>query len=215
MMSRGETGYKTLLNKGLVPSRPVALVDGWRQARDFLDGLIKDNQGIQNLVLDALGGFEFLCHEYIVNNKFDGIWGHGDQKGFSAFARGYHVSVPEFDKMVSRLERLHETGVGIVILGHVKTRTHTDPLQGSFDRYEADVHQKTWSVFHRWADHVLFGSFSSTTKGGVDDTSAEAERVIYTTKRDAYDAKHKGEMPDMIEIPDDPDEAFDRIFKYL
>jgi len=215
-MSRGETGYRSLLNLGLVPSIPGAVIDHWSEVIEWLDDLVEDQQGISTLVLDALDGFEFLAHEYVVNTSFEGNWGKADKTGFAAYGKGYDAAVPELERMTNRLEKIHERGVAIVILGHVRIRNHTDPLYGQYDRYETDVHWKSWGVFHRWADHVLFGAFTTTTRGGHDDKRKETGRSLFTSKRDAYDAKHKGhDIPHEIEIPDDPEEMARIIQKYF
>ena len=82
----------------------------------------------------------------------------------------------------------------------------------NFDRYVCDVHPKTWAATCKWADAVLFGNFltvvdkaAHTGKGkGVGGT----DRVIYTARRDAFDAKNRFGMPAELWLSDDPTESW-------
>lgn len=216
IMARGETGYATLLNAGRVPSVPAVTADSWDNLLGILDGLIAESSGVQTLVLDALGGFERLCHEHVCNRDFQGNWG---EKGFGSFNKGFDLSVTDWLGLLNRLDRINEKGVSIWLLSHVGVRSFKNPSGPDFDRYEAACHAKTWGVTHKWADAVLFGNFRTITdklKGeqrqkGIGGT----DRVVFTERRDAFDAKNRFGLPEELDIPADPAAAFELITSYI
>lgn len=216
IMARGETGYQTLHNAGRVPTIPCLLADSWDGLLAVLDGLVADPGDTKTLVLDALGGFERLCHEHVCARDFAGNWG---EKGFGAFAKGYDLAVTDWLGLLNRLDRINEQGVAVWLLSHVGVRPFKNPLGPDFDRYEAACHAKTWGVTHKWADAVLFANFRTVTatekgeqrKKGIGGT----DRVIFTERRDAWDAKNRFGMPEELDITGDPAEAFAAVNAYL
>src|SRR5690606_23939606 len=93
IMARGETGYETLLGSNRVPTLPRISVDNWLDLLASVSDVAKNPGDIKTLVLDALGGFETLCHEHICNTEYKGDWG---EHGFGSFQRGYTVSASEW-----------------------------------------------------------------------------------------------------------------------
>ncbi len=212
LMSRGETGYPTLLKAGLVPPIPSVELSTWIETLEQVDYLIQNPGQYQTVALDALGGFERLCHEHVCARDFNGEWG---DRGFQAYMRGYDVSISEWLLLLQRLDRLRNFGTEIVILSHAKVKTFKNPDGPDYDRYSADCHDKTWAVTAKWADDILFGTFqtvvldasgnmaSATTKGRKKGVGGD-QRMIYTQRRASYDAKNRWGMPHEIEISEQP-----------
>jgi len=217
LQARGETGYETLLGSGLVPSIDAARIDNWLGLLELIPTL----EGFGTVNLDAIGGFERLCHEFICDRDFNDDWG---EKGFVSYQKGYDIAITEWIKLLSALDRLHDKGVVIVILSHCKVKPFRNPMGADYDRYVSDVHDKTWSITSKWADAVLFGNFFTVVetarsnkpealkKGkGIGGT----ERVIYTERRDAFDAKNRYNLPPVIDIPNEPDKMWDTIWGHI
>lgn len=220
-MSPGETGYDTLLSSNLVPQVPAVSIESWTDLLGWCDELIKDPQGRKTLVLDALGGFERLCHEHVCHRDFKDDW---SDKGFSSYMRGYDVSVTDWLHLLARLERLNDAGMTIVILSHCKVKTFKNPLGADYDRYVADVHDKTWSPTAKWADVVLFGKFFTSVEvarstGNVAKDKGKGiggtERILYSQQRDAFDAKNRYGMPPELDMPNDPTAAWSTIWNAI
>ena len=214
LMAAGETGYETLLQAGRVPSVLTVTIGLWSDLLGVLDALIDKPLGIKTLALDAIGGFERLCHQHVCDRDFRGDWG---EKGFLGYNKGYELSVTEWLKLLVRLDRLRdEHNIGILLLSHCKVKMFKNPLGEDYDRYISDVHEKTWGSTHKWADAVLFGNFFTVIEknrpadkrgkgvGGVD-------RVLYTEHRDAFDAKNRFGLPPVLDIPDDPTQIWTTI----
>ena len=218
VMAHGETGYETLLGAGLVPAIPTVRIASWGGFLKLLDN-IRDAETppCKLLAIDEISGIERLCHEYICFKHFNGNW---DEKGFTSFQKGFDIAVPEWVAMLERLDAIHERGIPVVLLGHVQIRTFKNPVAEDYDRWVSNVHHKTWSVTHRWADVVLFGNFVSV----VDKDNPKAkkgkgiggtERVLYCEYRDAYDAKNRYGMSGEIAIPNDPSKTWATIWNAI
>jgi hypothetical protein len=87
-----------------------------------------------------------------------------------------------------------------------------------FDRFVCNIHHKSWGVTHKWADAVLFGNFFTVTeekkKNKIKGVGG-SDRVLYTERRDAFDAKNRFNMPEEIDIPDSPEKIWNEIWKHI
>ena len=211
LMAGDETGYLTLLSQGLVPNVLRGGFDTWQGFLEQLDEIANDaDSSIKTVVVDALGGFERMCHQHVCTRDFKGIWG---EKGFNSYQRGYEQSVNDWMGLLAKLDRIRNSKkAGIILLSHCQVRSFKNPLGPDFDRYVADIHVKTWSVTHRWADAVLFGNFPpviAEEKGRARGIGSDQKRVAYTQHTDAYDAKNRFGMEEEIEMPTDPSGMWD------
>lgn len=221
VMARGETGYSTLLGTGRVPQINVASIDAWADLLALIDGMIVDPQGCKVLGLDAMGGFERLCHELVCRRDFKGDWG---ERGFASFQKGYDISVGEWLNLLSRLDQLRRTqGTVIVLLSHARIRPFKNPMGPDYDRYAADVHDKTWAATSKWADAVLFGTFETVIEGGSTDGKGKKGkglgtgglRRVYTERRDAFDAKNRYGLEESFLMPEVPAETWGFIWSMI
>ena len=161
-------------------------------------------QDCKVLVLDALGGFERLCHEHVCQTEFKGKW--SDPKdGFMAWNKGYERSIGVWNQLLQQLDQLRESGVSVLLLSHCQVRPYHNPLGDDYDRFVSDCHPKTWGTTHRAADAVLFGTFFQVLKTDGPRAKADggSERVLYTEHTDTWDAKNRFGMAPSVEMPDD------------
>lgn len=195
-MSRGEMGYDTLLRAGRVPAVPAELIEDWDDLLSWLDALAANPQGRKTIVLDALGGFERLCHEKVCKRDFKNDWSDG---GFMSYHKGYDRAVGEWNNLLQRLEAIRQKHeVTTILLAHSRIRTFDNPMGAKFDRYECDVHPKAWATISRWADDILFAKFETIIdreKQGKGKGIGGTERIIYGEHRDAFDAKSQHGFP--------------------
>jgi len=209
LMAAGETGYLTLLGSGLVPQVPVAKIEGWAQLLATVDALAESpDTPCQTLVLDALSGFERMCHENVCKRDFKGEWG---EKGFGAYQKGYDLSVTDWLELLAKLDALRERrGATILLLSHCKVKTFKNPEAADYDRWVSDIHDKTWSATAKWSDAILFGNFYVAVEGGATGERPKkgkgvggTSRVLYCERRSAFDAKNRYGMPESIDVPAD------------
>lgn len=207
-MARGETGLETLIDAGQIaetPHFPEWLT--WTEAIESIESLFDQNE-FRTLVIDTLNGLERLCHEFVCERDYGGEWG---KQGFTSYMQGYDVALGEWRRLLSLLDRLREEKkMAIVCLCHTKVTTFKNPEGADFDRYQPAVHPKTWELTHRWADIVMFGNFYVTTEkdGARHKGRGGQQRVLYTQRHAAFDAKNRCGLPEEIEMGESPAEAW-------
>jgi hypothetical protein len=216
-MAGGETGYLTLLGAKRVPPVLSARVDNWPDLLAIIDELIELVPDIKTLVLDALGGFELMCHQHVCTRDFKGDWG---DRGFLSYHKGFELATKEWLKLLVKLDKIRSThGIAILILSHAQVRPFKNPVDEDYDRYAADCHTKTWGPTHRWADAVLFGNFHDEIEkpksGRPKGINCPAQRVVYTERRAAWEAKNRYGMPESFRLPDKPAESWDTISRAI
>ena len=119
-----------------------------------------------------------------------------------------------FLRKLGQLDRLRtERKMTVLLLCHTRVRPFRNPEGPDYDRYQPDVHEKTWGLSHKWADCVLFGNFETTVQ--VDKADAKkgkgtggACRLMYTERHAAYDAKNRLGLAPEIEMGSSPAEAW-------
>lgn len=205
MQSKGETGLDTLINAGRLPEIPH-----WSETQNFDDllaqigDLTTGEHNFKTLVIDTLNGAERMCHELVCQRDFRGEWG---DKGFASFGKGPEVSLADWRSLLTALDKLREQRrMAILCLCHTKVKPFRNPEGADYDRFQPDMHEKTWSLSHKWADAVLFMNFETfvdqkdaTKKGKA--TSSQA-RIMYAERRAAYDAKNRFGLPQEIVLGD-------------
>jgi len=215
LLLMSETGYDTLLSVGSVPSVAAELVESWTDLLRWLDDLAENPQGIKTIALDALGGYERMCHEHVCHREYGGNWG---EKGFLGWQRGFDRAVADWLGMLARLDRLHRAGLMVLLLAHTRIKNFKNPVGPDYDRFEVALHYKTWDVTHQWADAVLFGQFFT-----VIDTDNKKrtrgiggqDRVLQTEQCDAWIAKNRYKMPSELWLKGGPSMAWSTIAEHL
>ena len=208
----GETGLETLIDAGRLPEIPhFPPVQSWEELLGAIETLTVEEHSFRTLVLDTKNGAEALCHQFICARDFSNEWGN---RGFGSYNKGYEVSLPEWNSFLMKLDRLRtERKMTIFLLCHTKVKPFKNPEGPDYDRYQPDVHEKTWGLSHKWADCVLFGNFEVTVQTDKADAkkgkgTGGAYRLMYTERHAAYDAKNRLGLPEVIEMGDSPASAW-------
>lgn len=199
LMARGETGLETLIDSqriGEVPHLPE--IEDWSELLSAIEWLTQSEHPHKTLVIDTINGGERLCHEHVCQRDFGNKWG---KDGFTSYMTGYDVSLADWRELLFALDKLRkEKRMGIVGLCHTKVTPFRNPEGADFDRYAPDMHHKTWGLTHKWADHVLFANFFTDVaeEGGRKKGKGGQDRVLYTERHAAYDAKNRAGLPEEI-----------------
>lgn len=214
LMSKGETGLETLVTANRLPETPhFPEIQTWQECLDAITALEEGDHDYKTIVFDALNGFERQCHEHVCARDFNNDW---TDRGFMGYMRGYEVACADWRDLLNRIDSLQaKRNMVVILLCHTRAMNFKNPEGADYDRYTPDVHHKTWSLTHRWADVVLFGNFvtlnteSDTTKHGKG--LGGTERVLYTERRAAYDAKNRHGMPEQLSMGTSGPEAWANI----
>lgn len=214
-MDDKERGVLQLRDAGLIPDVPaIPPVSTFAEAMDVLRQLAEEEHSYRALALDALGGFERLCHEEVCRRDFSNDW---TDRGFMGYMRGYEVALADWRAFLSALDRLRtERSMSVMLLGHTRVTPFKNPSGPDYDRYTVDVHHKTWSLTHKWADMVLFANYEvAFDSRDANKVKAKAKggqtRMLYTEHCAAYDAKNRHGLPPEIEMGDSGAEAWNNL----
>lgn len=179
-------------------------VSTWDELLSAVGTLRENKHDYSTLVIDTLNGAERLCHEHVCKRDYNGEWG---KQGFTSYQQGFEVSLADWRELLQELDYLRsERKMSVLCLCHTKVCPFKNPEGADYDRYAPDMHQKTWSLSHKWSDAVLFVNFetfvneSDSSKKGKA-TSSQA-RIMYTERHAAYDAKNRFGLPNEINMGD-------------
>lgn len=213
----GETGLETLIDSGRLPETShFPAIQSWEDLLGTIETLRLEEHPFRTLIGDTLNGAEALCHRFICDRDFGGEWGN---KGFGSYNKGYEVALPEWMGFLNALDRLRaERKMTVLWLCHTKVKPFRNPEGADYDRYQPDIHEKTWGLSHKWADCVLFGNFEITVQVDKADAkkgkgSGGTYRILYTERHAAYDAKNRLGLPSEIEMGESPGEAWQNFLK--
>lgn len=205
-----EDGVNTLRAARRIPEDTPALPPAatWGDVLGSLRALSEGEHTYKSLVIDTIGGMERLCHEHVCNRDFNGDWG---ERGFSSYAKGYEVALADWRQFLNALDDLRtHRGMRVILLGHSQVKPFKNPHGEDYDRYVPDVHHKTFSVTHKWADMILFANYyvHVDSKGGRAKGKGGQLRMLYTEYHAAFEAKNRFGLPAEIEMGNSGTEAW-------
>lgn len=217
LMAPNETGYNRLALEKRVPQIPARLCATWPSLLGTIRSITADKQ-IETLWLDAMGGFEGICRDFVIDRDFEG---DGGEKGYASYGRGPEAMSREWLLLVSALDAAANAGIDVVILGHSKIRPYKNPTGSDYDHFVCDCHEKVWGFTHKWADAVLFGNFVDVVKTPGNDVTKKGKafggttRQLFCERTAAFDAKNRFGMPASLTIPNDPAQVWQYIVENM
>lgn len=211
IQTKGETGLETLIDAGQLPEvAHFPEVQNFDELLSAIGELRTGDHDYKTLVIDTLNGAERLCHEHVCNRDFGGDWG---ERGFSGYMRGFEVSLADWRTLLSELDALRtERKMLPFCLCHTRVKTFKNPEGSDYDRYQPDMHEKSWGLSHKWADVVLFLNYETFVNEKDPKKKGKAvssqQRIIYTTRHAAYDAKNRLGLPEELSMGASSAEAY-------
>ena len=149
----------------------------------------------ETIVIDSITAAERMLIDEMckkANKKSLASWAYGE---------GYAMFEKRFDAFLRFADNLVDAGYNVLFVGHSVVKRADDPVDGSWDRFEVDLDKRSAAMIKRWADVVAFMRFKQaikTREGEKPKGVGGKERVIYTARTAAYDAKSRLSMPDEI-----------------
>jgi len=212
LQTKGETGLETLIAADRLPETPhFPEAMSWTDVLEGVNVLRNDKHDYGALVIDTINGAERQCFEHVTLHNYNNSW-----DSFLAYHKGYDVALVEWRSFLCALDDLRrQRQMTIVALCHSRVKEFKNPLGANYDRYQPDMHEKTWGLTHRWADAILFLNFETfltetdaTKKGKASGSKA---RILYTERDAAYDAGNRFGLPPEIEMGDSAQQAWENL----
>lgn len=171
--------------------------------REALGYLMKNPGDYKTIVVDTIDWVERrLMQDLCIRDNVETIVEVG-----GGYGKGYDRLAEDLMELLGLLDKVRAKGFHIVLLAHAKISRFQDPEQSAdYDRYSLKMEKKCEALVKEWCDELYFANFvtrvvvekgKSTGKGTGQD-----ERVIYTRRHAARDAKTREAIPVKIKLPD-------------
>ena len=166
---------------------PRLSVSKWEEIEAAIAELGKGGHGYKTLVVDSMDWAEKLSIEsMLARDKKSSVEDYGYGKGFT-------MAAERISRFLASLDRLIERGMGVILIAHAKVTRH-EPPDGlaPYDRFELKMTRQTSPLVKEWCDSLLFCNYKTRvvqTDSGKSKGIGGKERVIYTHRAAAYDAK--------------------------
>lgn len=180
-------------------------VGSWADTLSAVQELTHEEHPYRVLVLDTVDFVERLCHQHITK-------GSGSlEKVEGGYGKGYKIAAEELAKFLQALDVLRtRRRMAIIGLAHTSIVKFDDPTEAAYDRYQPRMHKDAAGLWMGWADCVLFANYDIKVRVAAGGTAPEIlkkgkaidrapDRLIYTERRPAFDAKNRYRLP--FEIP--------------
>ena len=213
LLARGETGYDTLRNAGLVPQVDTAPeVMTFKELQAWIQYLLDEDHDYEWLFIDGMGSVERMFVEELIARYYK------NADDFHDFGRGWKRGGPSWDAFLGSMDRLREErDMGICLVAHSHATMFNNPKGEDYHRWTPDLTNTPLNITVRWADAVLFFDFVDTVSkvGRKAKGVGGSKRVMYTHRTAAYVAKERHGLPEMISLGNDGKEGFDNFIEAM
>lgn len=194
---------------GLMNIDAVALPEPktWAELLAQVDALRSEEHDYRTLVIDSLDWAEPLCWGQVCargGKRVLGKDGPATVEHIEAFGygKGYVAAVDEWRVLLSRLDRLRERGMHIVLIAHSARKPVKNPTGEDYDAWVIKLHEKSAGKIIEWADVVGFATHDIATSesNGRHKAVTTGERVLYVQPNPAFDSKTRLHLPPSIPL---------------
>ncbi len=161
--------------------------ESWNETIEWLGAVERGEVKCKTVVIDSMSDLEHLGNaEFFPGTTID-KWDGG-------YGRGETYALTRWRELLSSLERVWNTGKGIVLIAHTTVKRFEDPSGPGYERYEIATRSKLAGLLRQWADYVLFASLEVAQQkvGGEMKAVTSGVRWLHTHRSPAFDAKSRG-----------------------
>jgi hypothetical protein len=156
--------------------------------------------GFATLVIDPVGWLEPLIHVDVTGDPSVPL-----EKWAGGYGRGIAAAFDRWRALVRHLERVHDAGLNVLLIGHATVRSFNDPEGPGYDRYELDLKVKGASgLLRQWADAILFAKrevYGKQEAGGAKAKAfGSAAHMLHTKFSPAFDAGNRWTLPEVLPL---------------
>ena len=172
----------------------------WHDVLDAVSALTEEPHDFGTLVIDSADWMEPLCWAHVCREaKKPDIESFGYGKGYVAALEAWRVFLSAVERM-RKAKRMH-----VVVIAHGEVKPFKNPdaeTGGDYDRWQLKLHKGAAGLLTEWCDELAFATFRTFAQkadpSGPDKKRARgvgSERVLYTERRAAFDAKSRHGLP--------------------
>ena len=192
-------------------------VKTWTETLDAVRALTDEPHDYRVVVFDTIDFLERLLHLHLTKGE------KSMEKIEGGYGKGYKIAAEEMLKLITSLDALRtKRRMSVIGLAHTEIKKFDDPTEAAYDRYQIRMHKDTAAMWSGWADCVLFANFDVRVRvadgGNAPDILKKGkaldrapDRILYTERRPAFDAKNRYALPFEIALSWD---AFAKAIKW-
>ena len=168
-------------------------IGNYLEADEAMLSIARDSQGYQFVVVDTGDWLERMIIQHIVDKS--------NKRSIEdfGFGKGYTMVAETVGRFLGLCDSVVDRGVGVVIVCHTTVKRCSPPdMDEGYDRFELKLTKQTAPLIKEWADAILFANYKTRLVEGEDGrTRARGgkERVLYTERSAAWDAKNRYGLP--------------------
>lgn len=175
-------------------------VTNFGMVMDAFTALFTEEHSYQTLIVDAVDGIEkIVWAETCARNK----WASIEEPGFG---KGYVECDAVWSEFFDAVRALRDTkGMTVLLMGHVEIKSFDDPANGSYSRFQPNLHKRASDTLKAMCDIIAFVNHRVSLvkeKESFGTTKTKAEgvglRMIYLEARPGFIAGNRYSMPDVI-----------------
>lgn len=170
----------------------------WADVREAVRVLGAEEHPYRTLVIDSLDWLEPLCWQHVCARA-----GKRSIEDFG-FGKGYVAALEEWRAFLAGIERLGAgRGMHVVAIAHGEVKPFKNPEGDDYDRWQLKLHRAAAGLIAEWCDELAFAAFRTHARkvdpNGQRGRGFGSERVLYTERSAAFDAKSRHGLP--MEMP--------------
>lgn len=221
LIDRQEMGIHELRKSGQIkreiPVMPAA--ETWLEVQEMLAAVAEGGyqKGYRTLVVDSLTGMEYLCFRHHCDEAFAGDW---TNTGFFSYQQGpRNAAKTVWPDFLGALDAVRDSGMNVILIGHSRVATFNNPDGANYDRWVPYLDKETWAITYRWCELCLFANYFVDLEQKAGSARKKATggrtRYLHTEWNATYDAKHRWNMREFIDMGTNGEEAFTAFSKLI
>lgn len=164
---------------------------------------VKKTKPCSTLIIDTADWAQTLAEKEVLSENG---WNSIEAPGYG---EGYVKVREKYGKMLDKLSDVADAGINVVLTAHAEIKKFEDPTElGAYDRYELKLAKRSnahiANVTKEWADMVLFLNYDvyAVKREGMGEKyqAQGGQRMMFTTRMPAYDAKNRFGLPDKLPL---------------
>lgn len=166
----------------------------WSQLLAMAQAVATEEHPYKTFVIDTLNAAVGTAAQHVCDAFYGGRWvAEKGVRSFNDYAQGWQATAEEIRKLLVACDAIRARGMTVLMLAHTGVANVKNPVEGDFQKYQADMDKRVWAVVSGWADVILRADFEYFVKSAAGDKRpgravGDSTRVLRTTGSAAEDA---------------------------
>lgn len=201
-----EDGVMDLVDFGWIEVNDIWSAEDYQQFMEHLKSAVE--YPCKTVVIETLAGWEALMHNHAFTTLQYKTWDK-----FTLFNDGARACARFVRDVIDLMQAIRQSGKIVIMTGHTKEKSYRNPVGPDFDKLIPEANKETWSPLAKWFQNIFYYAldFSVDESQNIAErpkASSCGDRVLYTSKHPAYEAKNRLRLPETIAMGSSGKEGF-------